>query len=123
VTPGAEQAGDLPMLVWAGDTRLESVGGGRWAPTEAARMPAPLAAGQVAGGPRGYLAVGAIDPGSGAYRAWTWDGEGPWKAVAGSDEGLSRREDVTIVSIVGDEAGWLIVTRTGARYAGWRVRG
>jgi hypothetical protein len=121
LTPGVERATGLPTLVWAGRSRFAPANGGGWEPAPDGRLPMPLAPGRVSGGPRGYLAAGAIDPASGAHRAWTWDGEGSWTPVDGSDDKLSRADGASIVDIVADDDGWLIVMRQGARYTGWQV--
>jgi hypothetical protein len=119
--PGVEPADGLAPLVWVGTGRLVTGTRGRWRIANDERLPAALGPGQVFGGPRGYLAVAAIDPGSGAHRAWTSDGQGTWTAVEGSGEDLPRLDEVFIVDVVADGDGWLIVMREGARYTGWRV--
>jgi hypothetical protein len=120
-TLGTETAVGAPALVWAGRERLVKAPGS-WEVDPSGDVPDGDGLLDLVGGPRGYLALGGLERGTGAHRAWTSDGRGAWIAVEGSSATrLDRAGAVELLGVVPDEAGWLIVARDGARLTGWRV--
>jgi hypothetical protein len=117
---GVETSPGDDELAWVGRTRYRA-SRGAWAPDDA-RLPAPLPAATVVGGPAGFAAVGGLDPATGAHHAWVTLDDGTWKAIEGSTSSMpDARPGVAIVGIVPDGRGWLVVARDGARFTSWRI--